>query len=50
MVALRYLVTVSVLCLFDTVPWVGLQCVSVVFSVHTHLFVTFYNILTLYCG
>ena len=28
-------VTVSVLRLFLTVPWVGLQCVSVVFPGHT---------------
>ena len=31
------LVTVSALCLFITVPWVGLQCVIVVFPDHTHL-------------
>ena len=29
--------TVSVLCLFLTVPWVGLQCVIVAFPGHTHL-------------
>ena len=29
--------TVSVLRLFLTVPWVGLQCVLVVFPGHTHL-------------
>ena len=28
--------TVNVLKLFLTVPWVGLQCVSVVFPDHTH--------------
>ena len=28
---------VSVLCLFLTVPWVGLQCVSVAFAAYTHL-------------
>ena len=28
---------VSVLCLFLTVPGVGLQCVNVVFAGHTHL-------------
>ena len=33
--------TVSVLWLFLTVPWVGLQCVIVVFPDHTHL---------LFCG
>ena len=31
------LVTVYVLWLFLTVPWVGLQCVIVVFPDHTHL-------------
>ena len=31
------LVTVNVLRYFLTVPWVGLQCVIVVFSDHTHL-------------
>ena len=30
-------VTVCGLCLFLTVPWVGLQCVIVVFPGHTHL-------------
>ena len=29
-------VNVFVLCLFLSVPWVGLQSVIVVFSVHTH--------------
>ena len=29
--------TVSLLRFFRKVPWVGLQFVSVVFSVHTHL-------------
>ena len=29
-------VTVSVLCLFLTEPWVGMQCVSVVYPCHTH--------------
>ena len=33
----RCLVTVNVLWLFLTVPWVRLQCVIVVFSDHTHL-------------
>ena len=33
----RWLVTVNVLWLFLTVPWVGLQCVNVVFPDHTHL-------------
>ena len=40
LVALLYLstclVTVKVLWLFLTVPWVGLQCVIVVFPNHTH--------------
>ena len=31
------LVTVNVLRLFLTVPWVGLQCMIVVFPDHTHL-------------
>ena len=30
-------VTINVLCLFLTVPWVGLQCVILVFPDHTHL-------------
>ena len=30
------LVTVNVLWLFLTVPWVGLQCIIVVFPDHTH--------------
>ena len=29
--------TINVLWLFLTVPWVGLQCVIVVFPDHTHL-------------
>ena len=33
----RCLVTVYVLWLFLTVPWVGLQCVIMVFPDHTHL-------------
>ena len=31
------IVTIHVLWLFPTVPWVGLQCVIVVFPDHTHL-------------
>ena len=31
------LVTVDVLSIFLTVPWVGLQCVIVIFPDHTHL-------------
>ena len=37
----RCLVTVNIMWLFLTVPWVGLQCVIVVFSDHTHLFINF---------
>ena len=33
----RCIVTVNVLWLFLTVPWVGLQCVIVVFPDHAHL-------------
>ena len=33
----RCIVTITVLCLFLTVPWVGLQFVIVVFPNHTHL-------------
>ena len=33
----RCIVTINVLWLFPTVLWVGLQCVIVVFSDHTHL-------------
>ena len=33
----RCIVTINVLWLFFTVPWVGMQCVIVVFSDHTHL-------------
>ena len=32
------LAAVNVLWLFLTAPWVGLQCVIVVFPYHTHLF------------
>ena len=35
----RCLVSVNVLWLFLTVPWVGLQSVIVVFHDHTHFFV-----------
>ena len=37
--------TVSVLWLFLTVPWVGLQCVLVVFPDHTHLRFSVSNVL-----
>ena len=33
----RCLVTVNVLWLFLAVPWVGMLCVIVVLSIHTHL-------------
>ena len=33
----RCIVNINVLWLFLTVPWVGLQCVIVVFPDHTHL-------------
>ena len=33
----RCIVTINVLWLFLTVPWVCLQCVTVVFPDHTHL-------------
>ena len=36
------LVTVYVLWLFLTMPWVGLQCLLVVFPDYTHFF--FYNV------
>ena len=34
----RQTVTINLLWLFLTVPWVGLQCVIVVFPDHTHSF------------
>ena len=33
----RCIVTINVMWLFLAVPWVGLQCVIVVFPDHTHL-------------
>ena len=33
----RCIITINVLWLFATVPWVGLQCVIVLFSDRTHL-------------
>ena len=36
------LVTENVLCLFLTVPWIGLWCVIVVFPDHTHLLLSPY--------
>ena len=40
----RCIVTLSVLWLFLTVPWVGLQCVIVVFPDQTHLFIYMYKV------
>ena len=37
LLSFQYLVTVSVMCLFLTVTWVGLQFMIVVFPYHTHL-------------
>ena len=34
-------VAVSVLCLFLTVPWVGMQCVLVAFPGHTYFLVLY---------
>ena len=42
----RCIVTINVLWLFLTVPWVGLKRVIVVFPDHTHLL--FYKILSLH--
>ena len=36
----RCIVTINVLWLFLTAPWVGLQCVIVVFPDQTHFFTT----------
>ena len=36
-ISYRCIVTINVMCLFLTVPWVGLQCVIVVFPDHTHV-------------
>ena len=33
----RCVITINAVLLFLTVPWVGLQCVIVVFPDHTHL-------------
>ena len=41
------LVAVNVLWLFLTVPWVGLQCVVVVFPDHSHLLYDIYSVLAL---
>ena len=37
----RCIDTINVLCFFLTMPWVGLQCVIVVISDHTHLLFAF---------
>ena len=37
LLSFRCLITVNVLWLFHTVPWICLQCVIVVFPDHTHL-------------
>ena len=37
------IVTINVMWLFLTVPWVGLQCVIVVFPDHTHFLTAYYN-------
>ena len=37
LLAYRCIVTINILCLFLTVPWVGLQYVIVVLTDHTHL-------------
>ena len=37
LIALLLYFTINVLWLYLTVPWVGLQCVIVVFPDHTHL-------------
>ena len=38
LLSFRCLVTVNILWLFLTVPWVGLQCVIVAFPMHTIFF------------
>ena len=40
----RSIVTINVLWLFLTVPWVGLQNVIVVFPDHTHSLITLLNV------
>ena len=41
----RYMITLNVIWFFLTVPWVGLQCVIVVFPDHTHLLFVIYCIM-----
>ena len=40
----RCIYTINALCLFLTVPWVGLQYVIVLFPDHTHLLFMFYSL------
>ena len=37
LLSFRFTVTINVLCFFLTVPYVGLQCVIMVFPTRTHL-------------
>ena len=48
-IVLQMYVTINVLWLFLTVPWVGLQYVSVVFPDHTHLLFGFTTWLSPQC-
>ena len=45
LLSFRCLVTVNLIhvYLFPVVPWLGLQCVNVVFPVHTHFFLRFHK-------
>ena len=45
----RCIVTVDVRWLFLTVPWVGMQCVIVVFPDHTHINITTSTIFSIHC-
>ena len=47
LLSFRYLVTVSVLWFFFTLPWVDPQCVIVVFTDHPHLFLALITSLAL---
>ena len=38
----RYIVTINVLWLFLTVPWVGLQYMIVIFPDHTHFLLIYH--------
>ena len=46
----KCIVTIDVLWLFLTVPWVGLQCVIVVFPDHTHLLFDVTTLVLVLCG